>query len=98
MSTATLRTSKRSPRKPRAKAKGRAVNKGPSFGEWARRVAGMNKGAPSDLSSKAYEPNETTAAAIEEPIGTLTRYRTVNEALGSAKSDAKRRSKKPVSA
>jgi len=52
MSTAAIRTSKRSSRKPRAQAKGRAVNKGPSFGEWARRVAGMIKGAPSDLSTR----------------------------------------------
>jgi len=52
MSTASIRTSKRAPRKPRARTKGRAVNKGPSFGEWARRVAGMIKGAPSDLSTR----------------------------------------------
>ena len=71
---------------------------GTSLGEWAWGVVGMIKGAPSDLSNKSYEPSETTAAVIQETIGTLTRYRTVNEALGSLKSDAKRRSKKPVSA
>ena len=43
------------------------------------------------------EPNETTAAAIHEPVDTLTKYRTVNEAWRSLKSDAKRRPKKPVS-
>ena len=52
MSTASIRTSKASPRKVRARTKGRAVNKGPSFGEWARRVAGMVKSAPSDLSTR----------------------------------------------
>jgi hypothetical protein len=98
MSTVSLRTTKRSPRKPRALAKGRAVNKGPSFGEWAHRVSGIVKSGERDPSTKPYEPNETTAAAIREPLGALTRYRTVDEALGSVKSDAKRRPKKPVSA
>lgn len=52
MSTAALRTSKRSPRKSRARAKGRAVNKGPSFGEWARRVAGIVRSGVGDLSTR----------------------------------------------
>lgn len=44
------------------------------------------------------EPNETTAAAIREPVAGLPRYPTVDEALQSLKSDAKRRSKKSVPA
>jgi len=52
MSTVSSRTTKSSPRKPRARTKSRTVNKGPSFGEWARRVAGMIKGAPSNLSTR----------------------------------------------
>jgi hypothetical protein len=98
MSTVSIRKTKSSPRKPRARAKGRTVHKGPSFGEWARRVAGMVKSGEGDLSTRSYEPNETTAAAIREPIDTLTKYRTVDEALGQLKSHAKRRPKKPVSA
>lgn len=47
-----LRSSKATRRKPRAQAKGRAVNKGPSFGEWARRVAGMVKSGERDLSTR----------------------------------------------
>jgi len=96
MSTAALRTSKRSPRKPRARAKGRAVNKGPSFGEWARRVAGMVKGAPSSLSSQPYEQNESTATVVQESNGTLTRYRTAGEAITGLKSHAKLHSEKPI--
>ncbi len=96
MSTASLRISKQSPRKPRARAKGRAVSKGPSFGEWARRVAGIVKGAPSDLSSKPYEQNESTATVVQESDGTLTRYRTAAEAIAGLRSDAKRHSKKPI--
>ena len=96
MSTASIRTSKASPRKVRARTKGRAVNKGPSFGEWARRVAGMIKGAPSDLSTKPYEQNESTATVIQESTGTLTRYRTVAEALGGSRTGAKRHSKKTI--
>jgi hypothetical protein len=56
----------------------------------------MSKGAPSDLSARSYEPNEITAAAVREPIDSLTGYPTVNEALVSVKSDAKRRSKKSI--
>jgi hypothetical protein len=44
------------------------------------------------------EPNETTAAAIREPVQGLPQYRSVDDALRSVKSDAKRRPKKPVSA
>jgi uncharacterized protein (DUF1778 family) len=46
----------------------------------------------------AEEPNEITAAAIREPIDELSKYRTVDEALRSLKSDAKRRPKKSVPA
>ncbi|HWA28890.1 MAG TPA: hypothetical protein VG734_24780 [Lacunisphaera sp.] len=72
------------------------MSKGPSFGEWARRVAGMIKGAPSDLSSKPYEQNESTATVVQEPDGSLTRYRTAAEAIAGLKSDAMRPSKKPI--
>jgi hypothetical protein len=44
------------------------------------------------------EPNETTAVAIREPVASLPKYPTVEDAWQSLKSDAKRRSKKPVSA
>lgn len=44
------------------------------------------------------EPNEITAAAIREPAGDLPRYRTLDDAWHSLKSDAKRRPKKPVPA
>lgn len=97
MSTATLRSSKATRRKPRARAKGRtAGNKGPSFGEGARRVAGMIKVAPSDLSTKPYEQNETTATLVQEPDGTLTRYRTAAEAIAGLRSDAKGHSKNTI--
>jgi hypothetical protein len=96
MSTASIRSTKTARRKPRARAKGRAVNKGPSFGEWARRVAGMIKGAPSELSSKPYEQNESTATVVQESTGTLTRYRTAAEAITGLRSDTKRRSKKSI--
>ena len=56
----------------------------------------MVKGAPSDLSTKSYEPNETAAAVIQEPAGTLTRYRTVEKAIGSLRSETKRHSKKQI--
>ena len=46
----------------------------------------------------AEKPNEITAAAIREPIDELAKYRTVDEALRSLKSDAKRRPKKSVPA
>jgi hypothetical protein len=46
----------------------------------------------------AEEPNETTAAAIHEPVDELSKYRTVAEAWRSLKSDAKHRPKKPVPA
>jgi hypothetical protein len=39
-------------RKRRSVAKRKVEGKGPSFGEWARRVAGMVKGAPRDLSTR----------------------------------------------
>ncbi len=44
------------------------------------------------------KPNETTAAAIRESAEGLPKYRSVDEAWQSLKSDAKRRSKKSVSA
>jgi hypothetical protein len=49
-------------------------------------------------SIRADEPNETTAAAIREPVEGLSKYRTVADAWRSLKSDAKRRSKKSVPA
>jgi hypothetical protein len=47
---------------------------------------------------RVEEPNETTAAAIREPVHGLPHYRTVDDALRSVKSDAKRHPKKSVSA
>lgn len=96
MSTASIRTPKSSLRKPRARAKGRAVSKGSSFGEWARRVAGMVKSDPSDPSSKPYQQNETTATVVQESTGTVTRYRTAAEAIAGLRSGAKRRSKETI--
>lgn len=55
MATVTTRKPKaksaprRAPTKPTAK---RRENRGPSFGEWARRVAGMMKDGPPDLSMR----------------------------------------------
>ena len=50
---ATLK-SKSSPRSKRAGLKPAAKrrNRGPSFGEWARRVSGMMKDGPPDLSMR----------------------------------------------
>jgi hypothetical protein len=45
------RASKPVSRKPRPVSKRKAARKGPSFGEWARRVAGMVKSGRSDLST-----------------------------------------------
>jgi hypothetical protein len=56
----------------------------------------MVKSGECDLSTKPHEQNETTATLVQESTGTLTHYRTVNEALGGLRSDAKRLSKKPV--
>ena len=44
------------------------------------------------------EPNDVTAAAILEPVDGLPKYRTLDDAWHSLKSDAKRRPKKPVPA
>jgi hypothetical protein len=52
MPTATLPSTKRPLRKSRARAKARAMGKGPSFGEWARRVAGIVKSGERDLSTR----------------------------------------------
>lgn len=52
----------------------------------------MVKSAPSDLSTQSYQPKEPTATVVQESDGTLTRYRTVAEALGTGK----RRSKKSI--
>ena len=97
MSTASLRSSKTTRRKTRARAKERAAGKnGPSFGEWARRVAGMVKSAPSDLSTKSYEQTESAATVVGESTGTLARYRAVTEASGGLGSKGKQRSKKMI--
>ena len=93
MSTTTHRSSKAPRRKPRARANGQAVNKGLSFGEWPRRVAGMVKSAPSGLSTKPYQQNESTATVVQESTGTLTRYRTAAEAIAGLRADTKRHSK-----
>ena len=55
MPTLTTRKpkAKSAPRRAPAKsAEKRQKNRGPSFGEWARRVAGMMKNGPSDLSMR----------------------------------------------
>ncbi|MEO5959904.1 MAG: hypothetical protein ABIZ49_12680 [Opitutaceae bacterium] len=52
MPTRSSNATKTVSRKRRAVAKRKAAAKGPSFGEWARRVAGMVKGAPRDLSTR----------------------------------------------
>ena len=51
MPTTPLRASRKVHRKSRAVAKRKVANKGPSFGEWARRVAGMVKSGRRDLST-----------------------------------------------
>jgi len=60
--------------------------------------AAVGEATREDTRWRVEEPNETTAVAIREPVQGLPRYRTVDEALSSVKSDAKRRPKKPVSA
>jgi predicted transcriptional regulator len=92
MTTLTFRAPDAVSRKIRAAAKRRGMPVSRFIKEAAEREAARENAAVD------YEPNETTAAAIREPIDTLTRYRTVDEALDSLKSDAKRRPKKPVSA
>lgn len=55
MPTVTARKSKAKPAPRRATAKPavkRRKNRGPSFGEWARKYSGIMKGAPSDLSMR----------------------------------------------
>ncbi len=51
MPTLSPRATKPFPRKSRAVARRKAAPKGPSFGEWARRVAGMVKSGRKDLST-----------------------------------------------
>ena len=46
------RAAKSASRKVRAAAKRKASNKGPSFGEWARRVAGIVRSGRGDLSTR----------------------------------------------
>lgn len=50
MATLSKAVSKSAPRKLRAKGKRRPPSKGPSFGEWARRVAGIVRSGKGDLS------------------------------------------------
>ncbi|MEY2881892.1 MAG: hypothetical protein RLZZ15_4272 [Verrucomicrobiota bacterium] len=55
MPTLAARTPKTKPRPARAGAKSavkRRADRGPSFGEWARRVSGMMKNGPPDLSMR----------------------------------------------
>jgi hypothetical protein len=51
MPTISSSSAKTVVRKRRVTAKRKSPNKGPSFGEWARRVAGMVKSGRKDLSS-----------------------------------------------
>jgi hypothetical protein len=51
MATLSSHAPKPVSRKSRATAKRKLVRKGPSFGEWARRVAGMVKSGRKDLST-----------------------------------------------
>ena len=92
MTTLTFRATDDVSRKIRAAAKQRGVPVSRFIKEAAERAA--------DHASTAalYEPNEVTALAIREPVEALTKYRTVDDALGSLKSKAKRHPKKPVSA
>jgi hypothetical protein len=55
MPTVTARKpkAKSAPRRaPVKSAEKRQKNRGPSFGEWARKYSGIMKGAPSDLSMR----------------------------------------------
>ncbi len=55
MPTVTARkpTAKSAPRRAPAKSAEKVrPNRGPSFGEWARKYSGIMKGAPSDLSMR----------------------------------------------
>ena len=80
-------------RRIRAAAKRRGVPVAQFIKEAAEREATQQ-----DAGWQVEEPNETTAAAVREPVHGLPKYRTVDDALRSVKSDAKRRPKKPVSA
>lgn len=92
MTTLTFRAPDAVSRKIRAAAKRRGVPVSRFIKEAVEREAARANGAGD------YEPNDITALAINEPVASLTRYRTVADALDSLKSDAKRRPKKPVSA
>ena len=52
MPTLSLRTSKKISRKSGAVTKRKTSNRGPSFGEWARRVAGIVRSGRGDLSTR----------------------------------------------
>jgi hypothetical protein len=94
MTTLTFRAPDTVSRKIRAAARRRGVPVARFIKEAAEREA-----AHDDASWRGEAPNETTAAAIREPVEGLPRYRTLDAAWRSLKStDAKRRSKKPVSA
>ncbi len=54
----------------------------------------MIKGAPSNLSAGSYEQREPTATVVQESTGTVTRYRTAEEAMGGLSAKAKRLSRK----
>lgn len=92
MATLTFRAPEAVSRKIHAAAKRRGMPVSRFIKEAAEREAAR------ESTSGPYEPNEVTAFAIREPVGSLTKYRTVAEALRSLKSNAKSRPKKPVSA
>ncbi|MDD2764472.1 MAG: hypothetical protein PHE83_10910 [Opitutaceae bacterium] len=89
MPTFSIRVPEPVSRKIRAAARRRGMPVSRFLKEAAEREAAFDR---------TEEPNETTAAAVREPVDALSKYRTVDEAWRSLKSDAKRRPKKPVSA
>jgi hypothetical protein len=93
MTALSFRASDPVARKIRAAARRRGIPVSRFIKEAAEREA-----AQEFQSIRADEPNETTAAAIREPVEGLSKYRTVADAWRSLKSDAKRRSKKSVPA
>jgi uncharacterized protein (DUF1778 family) len=78
-------------RKIRAAAKRRGMPVSQFIKEAAEREAKQ-----ADAGWRVEEPTDATVEAIREPVDGLTQYRTVDEALRSVKSDAKRRPKKSI--
>ena len=93
MATLSFRAPELAARRIRAAAKRRGMPVSQFIKEAAEREATQE-----GVGWRVEEPNETTAAAIREPVQGLPQYRTVEDALRSVKSDAKRRPKKSVSA